>query len=678
MESIIQQINQLRALLRYHEYQYHALDEPTISDAEYDLLMCQLRALEGKYPTLITIDSPTQRVGAVPLPAFKQVRHEVPMLSLDNVFDKAGFLAFYKRVQNRLKISDPLTFCCELKLDGLAVSLLYEDSELRHAATRGDGTTGENITFNVRTIGAIPMRLIGINIPRRLEVRGEIFMSRDGFEQINAEARCQNGKIFTNPRNAAAGSMRQLDPRITANRPLKFLCHGVGLLDGGKLSRSHFERLIQFSAWGLPISTEARLCTGSDEVLDFYYQVKQDRAHLSFDIDGLVVKIDDICLQEKLGCIARAPRWVTAFKFPAREHVTLLRAIEFQVGRTGAITPVARLEPVLVSGVTISNATLHNANEVERLGLHIGDTVIVRRAGDVIPQVVGVLKERRPQDACAVFFPKYCPVCNSDIKRVDGVALARCTGEMSCAAQLKEALKHFVSRRALDVDGIGDKIIEQLVERKYVKNPADLFRISIEMLSKLDRVGSKSAQKIINALEKSKHTTFARFLYALGIPKVGEAIAANLATHFHSLNKLYTADIVELKKVPDIGEVIAQHVRHFLDEKINQKVISELVGTEIGINWTLPLQIVAEEIYNPVFGKNVVLTGSFSQLSRNDAIDCLRVLGAKISSSVSKKTDLVISGKATSLKTMKAKELGIEIIEEKKFFNQIKYFIKIS
>lgn len=650
--------------MRHHEYQYHVLDAPEVPDAEYDRLMRELRELESAHPEWVTADSPTQRVGAAPLAAFDQVRHEVPMLSLDNVFDEESFLAFYKRVQDRLKSSDPLTFCCELKLDGLAVSLLYEDGELVRAATRGDGTTGENITANVRTIRAIPLRLTGDNIPRRVEVRGEVFMPQAGFEQMNEEARRKDGKVFANPRNAAAGSLRQLDPRIAAKRPLTFFCYGVGLLEGGELPRSHFERLMQFKAWGLPVSDRAQRRTGSEEVLAFYRQVEQDRAQLGFDIDGVVIKIDDIDLQETLGFVARAPRWATAFKFPAQEQITVVREVEFQVGRTGAITPVARLEPVLVAGVTVSNATLHNADEIERLGLRIGDTVIVRRAGDVIPQVVGVLEDRRPQDAREVVFPLHCPVCGSDVERVEGEAVARCTGGLICGAQRKEALKHFVSRRALDVEGMGDKIIEQLVDKEYVKNPADLFRLSAGILTGLDRMGPKSAQNLVNALEKSKQTTFARFLYALGIREVGEATAANLAAHFGSLEKLFAADIEALKEVPDVGEVVAKHTRNFLDEALNQQVINELVGAEIGIHWPAPVVVVVEEIDSPFAGKTVVLTGSLSQLSRDEAKDRLTALGAKVSGSVSKKTDLVIAGEAAGSKLAKAQELGIAVIDE--------------
>ncbi|MGT3212073.1 NAD-dependent DNA ligase LigA [Yersinia enterocolitica] len=661
MESIIQQINQLRTSLRHHEHLYHVLDAPEIPDAEYDRLMQQLRELEAQHPELITNDSPTQRVGAAPLDAFEQVKHEVPMLSLDNVFDEESYLAFDKRVHDRLKRADPLTFCCELKLDGLAVSLLYEDGELVRAATRGDGTTGENITANVRTIRAIPLRLQGDKLPRRVEVRGEVFMPLAGFEQLNDEARRKGGKVFANPRNAAAGSLRQLDPRITAKRPLTFFCYGVGLLEGGELPRSHIQRLMQFKAWGLPVSDRVKLCTGSEQVITFYRQVEQDRGGLGFDIDGVVIKVDSLDLQEQLGFVARAPRWATAFKFPAQEQITQVREVEFQVGRTGAITPVARLEPVQLAGVIVSNATLHNADEIERLGLRIGDTVIVRRAGDVIPQVVGVVMDQRPQDAKEITFPEHCPMCGSDIERVEGEAVARCTGGLFCAAQRKEALKHFVSRRALDVDGMGDKIIEQLVEKQYVENPADLFTLTAGKLTGLDRMGPKSAQNLIVALEKAKQTTFARFLYALGIREVGEATAANLAAHFRNLENLRAADIEALKSVPDVGEVVARHVVNFLGEEHNQKVIEAL---EKVITWPEPQQIIAEEIDSPFAGKTVVLTGSLTILSRDEAKDRLAALGAKVSGSVSKKTDLVIAGEAAGSKLAKAQELGITVIDE--------------
>lgn len=662
--SVEARLNALRAQLRHHEYQYHVLDAPEIPDAEYDRLMGELKALEQEHPELVTPDSPTQRVGAAPLAAFDQVRHEVPMLSLDNVFDEESFLAFNKRIGDRLKSEEDFTFCCELKLDGLAVSLLYEDGVLVRAATRGDGTTGEDITSNIRTIGAIPLRLRGEHIPRRLEVRGEVFMKHKGFEALNEEARRTGGKVFANPRNAAAGSLRQLDPRITAKRPLTFFCYGVGLVEEGELPASHWQRLMRFREWGLPVSEHVRLCTGSDEALAFYRRVETERATLGFDIDGVVVKVDSLELQERLGFVARAPRWAVAFKFPAQEQLTWLRDVEFQVGRTGAITPVARLEPVTVAGVVVSNATLHNADEIERLGIRVGDRVTVRRAGDVIPQVVGVVLTERPADSREVEFPTHCPVCGSDVERVEGEAVTRCTGGLFCGAQRKEALKHFVSRRALDVEGLGDKIIDQLVEKEYVKTPADLFRLTAGILTGLDRMGPKSAQNLVNALTKAKATTFARFLFALGIRDVGEATAANLAGHFGTLDALNAADLEALQQVPDVGIVVATHLRHFLDEEHNQQVIRCLVSPEIGIHWPDPVVVDAAELDNPFAGKTVVLTGSLSQLSRDEAKDRLTALGAKVSGSVSKKTDLVIAGEAAGSKLTKAQELGIEVIDE--------------
>ncbi|ATF91647.1 DNA ligase [Cedecea neteri] len=663
MDSIEQQLNHLRTTLRHHEYLYHVQDNPEIPDAEYDRLMRELRALEEAHPELITQDSPTQRVGAAPLSEFTQVRHEVPMLSLDNVFDEASYLAFNKRVLDRLKSSDALTFCCELKLDGLAVSLLYEDGVLVRAATRGDGTTGENITANVRTIRAIPLKLQGDNIPRRLEVRGEVFLPQAGFEKINEEARRTGGKVFANPRNAAAGSLRQLDPRITAKRPLTFFCYGVGLLEGGELPASHMARLQQFKAWGLPVSDRIRLCSTPEEVLAFYHQVEIDRPTLGFDIDGVVIKVDSLALQETLGFVARAPRWAVAFKFPAQEQMTTVRDVEFQVGRTGAITPVARLEPVQVAGVLVSNATLHNADEIERLGLRIGDRVVIRRAGDVIPQVVGVVESERPEDTQAIVFPTHCPVCGSDVERVEGEAVARCTGGLICGAQRKEALKHFVSRRAMDVDGMGDKIIDQLVEKEYVDTPADLFKLSAGKLTGLDRMGPKSAQNVVDALEKAKETTFARFLYALGIREVGEATAAGLAAHFGTLDALISASIEDLQKVPDVGIVVATHTFNFFAEERNRDVIRQLTE-EAGVHWPAPVIVKAEEIDSPFAGKTVVLTGSLSVLSRDEAKDRLTALGAKVAGSVSKKTDLVIAGEAAGSKLVKAQELGIQVIDE--------------
>ncbi|WP_350312697.1 NAD-dependent DNA ligase LigA [Dickeya fangzhongdai] len=664
VDTARRRIKELRILIRHHDIKYHSEDDPEILDSEYDLLKRELSELEIQHPSLVTPDSPTQRVGAEPLVAFGTIKHEVPMLSLDNVFNEDGFKAFSKRVSERLKNDKELIFCCELKLDGLAVSLLYENGILERASTRGDGTTGENITSNVRTIRAIPLRLEGDNIPERLEVRGEVFMKHKGFEALNEEARRTGGKVFANPRNAAAGSLRQLDPRITATRPLTFLCYGVGLVEGGTLPDTHWQRLMQFRDWGLPVSDRIRLCTGSDAVLDFYRQVEQERETLGFDIDGVVIKVNELTLQERLGFVARAPRWAVAFKFPAQEQLTWLRDVEFQVGRTGAITPVARLEPVAVAGVVVSNATLHNADEIERLGIQIGDRVAVRRAGDVIPQIVSVVLSERPADARPVVFPEQCPVCGSELERVDGEVVTRCTGGLFCGAQRKEALKHFVSRRALDVEGMGDKIIDQLVEKEYVKTPADLFRLSAGILTGLDRMGPKSAQNLVNALNKAKSTTFARFLYALGIRDVGEATAASLASHFGTLEALQSADLEALQQVQDVGIVVATHVRNFLDEAHNQQVIQDLISESIGIHWPAPVVVDVEASDSPFAGKTVVLTGSLTLLSRDEAKDRLTALGAKVSGSVSKKTDLVIAGEAAGSKLTKAQELGIEVIDE--------------
>ena len=662
MESNEQKLTELRTTLRHHEYLYHVMDTPEIPDAEYDRLMRELRELEAQHPELITPDSPTQRVGAAPLASFSQIRHEVPMLSLDNVFDEESFLAFNKRVQDRLKNSDDLTYCCELKLDGLAVSILYENGLLVQAATRGDGTTGEDITSNVRTIRAIPLKLRGDNIPQRLEVRGEVFLPQAGFEKINEEARRTGGKVFANPRNAAAGSLRQLDPRITAKRPLTFFCYGVGVLEGGELPASHSARLQQFKFWGLPVSERVKLCHTPEEVLTYYRKVEEDRPNLGFDIDGVVIKVDSLALQEQLGFVARAPRWAVAFKFPAQEQMTFVRDVEFQVGRTGAITPVARLEPVHVAGVLVSNATLHNADEIERLGLRIGDKVVIRRAGDVIPQVVNVVLSERPEETREIVFPTHCPVCHSDVERVEGEVVTRCTGGLICGAQRKESLKHFVSRRALDVDGMGDKIIDQLVEKEYVHTPADLFQLTPGKLTGLDRMGPKSAQNIVDALEKSKETTFARFLYALGIREVGEATAAGLAAHFGTIEALEQASIDDLQKVPDVGIVVATHVRNFFAEESNREVIAQL--RKEGVRWPAPVVVNAEEIDSPFAGKTIVLTGSLTQLSRDDAKARLVALGAKVAGSVSKKTDLVIAGEAAGSKLAKAQELGIAVIDE--------------
>lgn len=666
--SLQQQIDKLRQDLRRYEYEYHVLDNPTIPDAEYDRLFHQLKALEAAHPELITADSPTQRVGAKPLSGFAQIRHEIPMLSLDNAFSDEEFYAFVKRIEDRLiRLPEPLTFCCEPKLDGLAVSILYVNGVLTQAATRGDGTTGEDITANIRTIRNIPLQLLMDNPPARLEVRGEVFMPHEGFERLNQQALEKGEKTFANPRNAAAGSLRQLDPKITSKRPLVLNAYGIGIAEGVDLPNTHYDRLQWLKSIGIPVNPEIRLCNGTDEVLDFYRDIQNKRSSLGYDIDGTVLKINDIALQEKLGFISKAPRWAIAYKFPAQEELTRLNDVEFQVGRTGAITPVAKLEPVFVAGVTVSNATLHNGDEIERLDIAIGDTVVIRRAGDVIPQIIGVLHDRRPADARPIVFPKTCPVCDSAIVRIEGEAVARCTGGLFCAAQRKEALKHFVSRKAMDIDGVGGKLIEQLVDRELIHTPADLFKLDLTTLTRLERMGAKSAENALASLEKAKNTTLARFIFALGIREVGEATALNLANHFKTLEALQNADLEALQQVPDVGEVVANRILAFWHEPHNVAVVNDLIAQ--GVHWDdVEVKEVGENLFK---GKTVVLTGTLTQMGRNEAKALLQDMGAKVSGSVSAKTDFVIAGDAAGSKLTKAQELGVTVLTEEEFLAQI-------
>ena len=666
--SLQQQIDTLRHDLRRYEYEYHVLDNPTIPDAEYDRLFHQLKALEAAHPELITADSPTQRVGAKPLSGFAQIRHEIPMLSLDNAFSDEEFYAFVKRIEDRLiRLPEPLTFCCEPKLDGLAVSILYVNGVLTQAATRGDGTTGEDITANIRTIRNIPLQLLMDNPPARLEVRGEVFMPHAGFERLNQLALEKGEKTFANPRNAAAGSLRQLDPKITSKRPLVLNAYSIGIAEGVDLPNTHYDRLQWLKSIGIPVNLEIRLCNGTDEVLDFYRDIQNKRSSLGYDIDGTVLKINDIALQEKLGFISKAPRWAIAYKFPAQEELTRLNDVEFQVGRTGAITPVAKLEPVFVAGVTVSNATLHNGDEIERLDIAIGDTVVIRRAGDVIPQIIGVLHDRRPADARPIIFPKTCPVCDSAIVRIEGEAVARCTGGLFCAAQRKEALKHFVSRKAMDIDGVGGKLIEQLVDRELVHTPADLFKLDLTTLTRLERMGTKSAENALASLEKAKNTTLARFIFALGIREVGEATALNLANHFKTLEALQNADLEALQQVPDVGEVVTNRILAFWHEPHNVAVVNDLIAQ--GVHWeTVETKEVTENRFK---GKTVVLTGTLTQMGRNEAKALLQDMGAKVSGSVSAKTDFVIAGDAAGSKLTKAQELGVTVLTEEEFLAEI-------
>ena len=668
MTNIQTQIDNLRKTLRQYEYEYHVLDNPTVPDSEYDRLFHQLKALELEYPEFLTSDSPTQRVGAKPLSGFNQIRHEIPMLSLDNAFSDEEFNAFVKRIEDRLIVlPKPLTFCCEPKLDGLAVSILYVNGVLTQAATRGDGTTGEDITANIRTIRNIPLQLLTDNPPARLEVRGEVFMPHAGFERLNEYALEHGEKTFANPRNAAAGSLRQLDPNITSKRPLVLNAYGIGIAEGVELPNTHYARLQWLKSIGIPVNPEIRLCNGTNEVLDFYRDIQNKRSSLGYDIDGTVLKINDIALQNELGFISKAPRWAIAYKFPAQEELTVLNDVEFQVGRTGAITPVAKLEPVFVAGVTVSNATLHNGDEIERLNIAIGDTVIIRRAGDVIPQIIGVLHERRPDNAKPIIFPTNCPVCDSQIIRIEGEAVARCTGGLFCAAQRKEALKHFVSRKAMDIDGIGGKLIEQLVDRELIHTPADLFKLDLTTLTRLERMGAKSAENALNSLEKAKSTTLARFIFALGIREVGEATALNLANHFKTLDALKAADLEQLQQVPDVGEVVANRIFVFWREAHNVAVVEDLIAQ--GVHWeTVEVKEASENLFKD---KTVVLTGTLTQMGRNEAKSLLQQLGAKVSGSVSSKTDFVIAGDSAGSKLTKAQELNITVLTEEEFLEQV-------
>ncbi|MDE3987128.1 NAD-dependent DNA ligase LigA [Glaesserella parasuis] len=660
--SIETQLEHLREKLREYEYHYHVLDNPLVPDAEYDRLMNELKNLEWQHPELITSDSPTQRVGAKPLDGFAQITHETPMLSLDNAFSDDDLTGFLRRIEDRIAInSNQIEFCCEPKLDGLAVSILYVDGVLTQAATRGDGTTGEDITANIRTIRNIPLKLKSSNPPHRLEVRGEVFMPQQGFEQLNEKALAKGEKTFANPRNAAAGSLRQLDPKITRQRPLMLNAYNIGVYESDdELPTTHFDRLQWLKTLGIPVNAEITLATGSQALTAFYQKIQAKRSSLGYDIDGTVLKVNKIVLQEQLGFISKAPRWAIAYKFPAQEEMTILNDVEFQVGRTGAITPVAKLEPVFVAGVTVSNATLHNGDEIERLGIAIGDTVIIRRAGDVIPQIVGVVAERRLDNAKKIAFPTACPVCNSAVVRVEGEAVARCTGGLFCGAQRKEALKHFVSRKAMDIDGVGEKLIEQLMERELIRTPADLFKLDHTILMRLERMGEKSANNALQSIEKAKNTTLARFLFALGIRDVGESTAQNLANHFGTLDAIRQADLDTLKQVQDVGEVVANRLFQFWQEPHNIEVVEDLIAQ--GVKWQ---DVVPQEIAdNPLKDKTVVLTGTLTQLTRDQAKALLQQLGCKVSGSVSSKTDYLIAGEKAGSKLAKAQELGVKILSE--------------
>ncbi|MBA6327880.1 NAD-dependent DNA ligase LigA [Colwellia sp. MB02u-6] len=679
-QTVTTRITEICQLLNHYNHQYYVLDEPSVPDIEYDRLMRELMALETAHPELKTLDSPSQKVGGVALKSFSQVTHQLPMLSLDNVFSADEWQAFVKRLLDRLNrggIKSRLDFaiCAEPKLDGLAVSLRYENGVFIQAATRGDGTVGENITENVRTIKSIPLRLQGTSFPDILEVRGEVFMPKASFDALNKQAIKKGEKGFANPRNAAAGSLRQLDSKITAKRNLGFYAYGIGFVgalenlverdDGRKsideswLANSHYQRLCQIKALGLPMCPEVKLLENATQVEAFYQDILQQRAALSYEIDGTVFKVDDIALQQQLGFVARAPRWATAYKFPAQEELTILESVDFQVGRTGAITPVARLKPISVGGVTVSNATLHNQDEIDRLGIQINDTVIIRRAGDVIPQIVSVVLERRPENAQVISFPTLCPVCQSAVLKAEGEAVLRCTGGLYCQAQRKEAIKHFASRKALDVDGLGDKLVEQLVDEGLIKTPADLFKLTTLDVSTMQRMGQKSADNLIKGLKIAKNTTLAKFVYALGIREVGETTAANLAQYFLNFSAIKSATQAQLQQVADVGVIVAKNIINFFAQAHNVEVVEELENI---ISWPDIEPKSDDEL--PLKDQTFVLTGTLSKMGRNEAKAALQALGAKVSGSISAKTHYLVAGEKSGSKLVKAQTLGVSVLTE--------------
>lgn len=665
LAAIQAKIDKLRQTLNEHNYLYYVLDDPKISDAEYDTYFHELKKLEQENPELITADSPTQRVGAPPLKAFNTVKHSIPMLSLDNAFSDDDVTNFDKRIRDRLKTSHAIKYCCEPKLDGLAVSLRYESGVLTQAATRGDGSSGEDITVNAKTIDMIPLKLRGAHIPRVIEIRGEVFMSTKGFEKLNAKAEKEGTKKFANPRNAAAGSLRQLDSKITAQRPLEFYCYGIGELDGVDLPETHSEMLAYLKSCGVRVNPLIEVVDGADGCIKYFNKIAKLRTQLGYEIDGVVYKVDLIEDQEKLGFVSRAPRWAIAHKFPAEEAHSIIETVDFQVGRTGVVTPVARLKPVRVAGVTISNATLHNMDEIKRKDIRIGDSVVIRRAGDVIPEVVRVIIEKRPNSTKQIKMPKKCPVCSSDVEQVDGEAAARCSGGLYCRAQLKEAIKHFSSRKALDIEGFGDKVAEQLVDNGHIKSVADLYKLDVDTLNKLERMADKSSKKLLKEIEKSKKTTLPRFLYAIGIREVGEATAKHLAHAFKDLDKIQQASIEDLQTIQDIGPIVAEHIYFFFQEKHNQEVISQLL--DAGIHWDK----ITSTKNASLSGKTFVITGTLATMSRHDAKEKLEALGAKVSGSVSRKTTYLIAGEAAGSKLMKAQNLGVSVLNEDEFLQLI-------
>ncbi|MFL1465864.1 NAD-dependent DNA ligase LigA [Marinobacter sp. HN1S83] len=655
-------VQELRQTIDEHNYRYYVLDDPQVPDAEYDRLFRELQDLEANHPELVTDDSPTRRVGANAETSFEEVVHRVPMLSLDNAFNDEELRDFDRRVKDRLKTDENIEYVCEPKLDGLAVSLHYEQGGLTRAATRGDGYAGEDITANIRTIPSVPLRLRGRDVPEMVEVRGEVYMPKAGFEKLNQTLANQGEKTFVNPRNAAAGSLRQKKPSVTARRPLELCAYSVAVADDSILPGTHWDCLQQVREWGFRINPEMRKATGADECLAAYETLMEKRAELPYEIDGIVFKVNSLEQQQALGFVSRAPRWAIAHKFPAQEELTVIEDVEFQVGRTGAVTPVARLKPVFVGGVTVSNATLHNMDEIRRLDVRIGDTVFIRRAGDVIPQVVKVVLEKRPGDAREVELPDTCPVCDSDVIQIEGEAVARCSGGLYCPAQRKEAIRHYASRKALDIEGLGDKWIDILVDKGLVETVADIYGLTKDNLTGLERMGDKSATNLLAAIDKSRNPVLWRFVYALGIREVGEATAKSLASHFGSLEAIGEADEDALQQVQDVGPIVAGHIRSFFDQPHNQETIAALRNA--GVQWQTE-EITAEP--KPLLGETWVLTGTLTEMTRDEAKERLEKLGAKVAGSVSKKTSCVVAGEAAGSKLTKAESLGVKVLDEDGF-----------
>ena len=659
-KKILEEYKNLVAELNQHNHRYYVLDNPSVPDSEYDRQMRKLQDMEVSHPDIATEDSPSQRVGGMALQSFSQIKHGLPMLSLDNAFSDAELQDFERKVKDRLNQTTDIEYVCEPKLDGAAVSILYRDGVLVYGATRGDGNVGEDITANVRTIKSVPLKLQGDNIPHLLEVRGEIYLPKVGFDALNEAARAVGGKSFVNPRNAAAGSLRQLDSKVTASRPLEMCAYSVGQYQAESTPTTHQDMLQALCGWGFKLNDYVETVTGVDACADYYQRLAKRRNKLPYDIDGIVYKVNELALQERLGFVAKAPRWAIARKFPAQEEMTQLLGVEFQVGRTGAITPVARLDPVFVGGVTVSNATLHNRDEIERLGVRIGDVVIIRRAGDVIPQIAKVVLEKRPLDAEVIVFPERCPVCQSSVQRNTGEAVARCSGGLFCGAQIKEAIKHFASRKAMDIDGLGDKLVELMVDKAIIFSVADLYELDESRLVGLERMAEKSVANLVAAIDVSKETTLAKFLYALGIREVGEATAQTLANNFGAIEMIAQSSVEELLEIDDIGPVVARHIANFFRNPDNLSIIEALRNA--GVKW--PDIDLSSQGAQLLKGQTWVLTGGMQIMSRAEAKDALQALGAKVASSVSAKTSQVVAGPGAGSKLTKAENLGIAVMDE--------------